>query len=185
MRKIPNVGFMCAGESALELSGAICCAGKLMEILKGGGYSVGGCYSCMTPALQKENIESRLRQLCEVNDLVVTVGAEGFGKNDVIPEITESVCKRKAEYFSYCLSRADGAFSSDNGTYTDGTSALSSGKCDALCPSRATAGFCGNTLVVNLPDDPFAARKRLCAILPSIAFVINRGLEFRSPAQQR
>ena len=33
MRKIPNVGFMCVGESALELSGAICCAGNLMEIL--------------------------------------------------------------------------------------------------------------------------------------------------------
>ena len=38
MKDIPRVGFVCTGENALELSGAICCAGRFMRLFTENGY---------------------------------------------------------------------------------------------------------------------------------------------------
>ena len=173
MKNIPNVGFICVGDTALELSGAICCAGKLMKIFKGSGYDIGGCYSCMCPSLQKSSLEEKLEHMCEINQLVVTVGGEGWRKSDVVPELTEKICTKSAHYFSHLLSCA---YASDK---CDGTGALKAESIDFTYSSRATAGFCGQALVLNLPSDPSYAVKRISSILPAVSFAVGAQSGFR------
>ncbi len=167
MKNTPNVGFICVGDTALELSGAICCAGKLMKIFKGAGFDVGGCYSCMCPSLQRMSLKSKMEDMCKINSLVVTIGGEGWRKTHVIPDITEEISDRCAAYFSNILSCAD--VKSD----CDGTGAVKDKGRDFTYASRANAGFCGDCLVINLPCEIEIARRRLISVLPSLNLVIN------------
>ena len=86
MREMPKAGFVCTGDNALELSGAICCAGRLMRFFNEKGYVTGGCYSCIAPQKQIDSLVKRVAALCECNDVVLTVGCEGFRECDVMPE---------------------------------------------------------------------------------------------------
>ncbi len=167
MKDIPKVAFVCVGENSLELSGAICCAGKLIRVFRENGYSIGGCYSCISPSTSSDSLKERIRNMTFCNDVVVTVGAEGFKKTDVMPDIIESLSDKKAPFFTYWLSAGD--------TNADGCNrALNGLDDDFIYPSRATAVFCNETLIFNMPDDPILAKKRLCALLPSINYVMNK-----------
>ncbi len=172
MKNISTVGFICVGDTALELSGAICCAGKLMKIFKGAGFDVGGCYSCMCPSLQRQSLKSKMMDMCKINSLVVTIGAEGWRKTHIIPDITGEIIDRSASYFSNLLSSAEVR------DQFDGTGAVKSKGCDFTYASRANAGFCGECLVINLPGDPAIARSRLISALPAITVAVN---SFGSP----
>ena len=167
MKNMPNVGFVCAGETALELSSAICCAGKLIGIMKDAGYSTGGCYSCLHPYAQRENLRDKLRCLSDINDVVITIGCEGYRSCDVIPELTESVCCRSAPFFTCCLSA--GALRTDKSE----REACADGDFTAFS-SRAFAGFCGSCLIMNFSDDAIIASKRLKALLPSVNFAVGK-----------
>ena len=87
MKDIPRVGFVCTGENALELSGAICCAGRFMRLFTENGYMTGGCYSCISPSKQMSLLKERIGHMCACNDVVVTIGCDGFRTGDVIPDI--------------------------------------------------------------------------------------------------
>ncbi len=167
MKNIPNVGFICVGNTALELSGAICCAGRLMKLFRGSGYDIGGCYSCMCPSLQRQNLKRKLKEMCAINQLVVTVGGEGWKSSDIMPDITDEVCTRSADFFAIKLSCAESsqAFC--------GTGAKKFPLEEYAGSSRATAGFCGQSLVINLPDDAVLARKRLMSVLPAVSFAVS------------
>lgn len=166
MKDIPKVAFVCTGENALELSGAICCAGKLIKILRHSGYMTGGCYSCISPKSCVDSLREKIRNMSQCCDLVITVGSDGFKETDVVPEITSSLSDRQAPFFAYWLSAGD-----TNQKGTGRASHLIDE--DFVFPSRATAVFCNKALVINMPSDPAVARKRLCALLPSIAYALN------------
>ena len=154
MNESPNVSFICSGENALELSSAICCAGKLIRLLKDEGFSVAGCYSCISPSERIAVTAKKLRHMCTLSDLVITVGCEGFRPCDVIPDITKAVSDRDAGFFSGIL----------GGTLeTTDTAGF---------PSRAFAGFCSGALIMNLPCDVSCASKRLSSLLPSIRYAV-------------
>lgn len=154
MNEMPNVSFICSGENALELSSAICCAGKLMRLLKDEGFCVSGCYSCISPSERIAVTARKLRHMCSLCDLVITVGCEGFRPCDVIPDITRAVSDRDADFFSGIL--GGNLENTDNGNF----------------PSRAFAGFCSGALIMNLPCDVITARKRLSSLLPSVRYAV-------------
>ena len=80
-------------------------------------------------------------------DLVLTTGGTGFGPRDVTPEATTSVCERMIPGFGE-LMRMEGFKKTPNAVL-----------------SRAVAGICGGTLVINLPGSPKAVRESLDLIL--------------------
>lgn len=102
----PKMGFLCTGKNPLELSVSVHCAYKLMEILRDAGFATGSCYTEIFSDTTERIIQraaGTLSHLCISNDLVITVGCEGFDEADIIPDITDAVCRKKATYFSNVL----------------------------------------------------------------------------------
>jgi molybdopterin adenylyltransferase len=83
-------------------------------------------------------------------DLILTTGGTGFAPRDVTPEATRSVIEREAPGLVLAMLR-------DSLLVTP----------HAML-SRAVAGIRGQTLIVNLPGSPKAARENLASILPAL-----------------
>ncbi len=160
MNDLPNASFVCSGQNALELSSAICCAGKLIRLLKDEGFSVAGCYSCISPGDKISLTAKKLRHMCSVCDLVITVGCEGFRPCDIMPDITRAIADKDASFFTGVL---------DAGEVND----VKSGQSQQVFPSRAFAGFCSGALIMNLSCDVQASAKKLSALLPSVRYAIS------------
>ena len=99
-----------------------------------------------------DRIEAALRQaVAEDAALIVTTGGTGFAPRDVTPEATLRVCERLTPGIPEAM-RAASMRITPRGML-----------------SRAAAGICGRSLIVNLPGSPRAARENLEAVLPSLA----------------
>ena len=124
------------------------------ELLQQAGYDVS--ITRIVPDEQAQ-IESCLTELADVLNvaLVVTTGGTGFSPRDVTPEATLSVCERRADGIPEAMRVA-------SMTVTP-----------RAMLSRAVAGIRGQTLIVNLPGSPKAARENLTAVLPTL----QHGLE--------
>jgi molybdopterin adenylyltransferase len=83
-------------------------------------------------------------------DLVVTTGGTGISARDVTPEATRTVLAKELPGFGEVMR------------------AQSFAKVRTAILSRATAGVRGNTLIVNLPGKPSAARECLEILAPAI-----------------
>lgn len=160
MKDIPRVGFVCTGENALELSGSICCAGRFMRLFTENGYMTGGCYSCISPSKQAKVLRERIGHMCACNDVVVTVGCDGFRKGDVLPEIVLALSDRDLPYFSHKLSSEE---------YTD----YETGKLHRCFPSRSTAVMSGGAIVMTVPSDLTSSLGKLGSLLSSIGYVVG------------
>lgn len=82
--------------------------------------------------------------------LIVTTGGTGFSPRDVTPEATLAVCQRLTPGIPEAMRAASLAIT------------------PRAMLSRAAAGIRGNTLIVNLPGSPKAARENLEAVLPAL-----------------
>lgn len=162
MKNIPKVGFICTGENALELSGAICCAGRLMRHFNENGYMTGGCFSCISPSSQTNLLRERIIHMCACNDVVITIGCDGFRKGDVIPDIISTLGAKELPYFSCRLSAEE---------YID----AESGKVYACFPSRSTAVLYKETLLVSVTSDPVSSLGKLNSLMSAIGFAIKNG----------
>lgn len=160
MKDIPRVGFICTGEDALELSGAICCAGRLMRHFTDFGYMTGGCYSCICPSKQAKAVRERICHMCACNDVVITIGCDGFGEGDIMPELVSSLSHRDLPYFS-CKLASD--------IYCDTTD----GKSHKCFPSRSTAGIYSSCLVLCVSSDVSSALGKLSSMMDSINFAVR------------
>ncbi|MCL2563051.1 MAG: molybdopterin-binding protein [Oscillospiraceae bacterium] len=83
--------------------------------------------------------------------LILTTGGTGFSPRDVTPEATVAVCDRLAPGIPEAM-RAHSL------TITP-----------RAMLSRAAAGMCGQSLIVNLPGSPKAAAENLEAVLPTLS----------------
>ena len=83
-------------------------------------------------------------------DLILTTGGTGFAPRDVTPEATRAVIQRETSGL------------------TEAMRAASLRVTPHAMLSRAVAGIRGQTLIVNLPGSPKAARENLEAILPAL-----------------
>jgi len=82
---------------------------------------------------EKEIIEKKLVELCNVADLILTTGGTGFTKRDVTPEATEKVIEKKVPGIPEILR----------------IKTFEKSKFSVL--SRGVAGIKGQTLIINLP----------------------------------
>lgn len=106
MTEAPKVGFLCTGKTPLELAASIHCQNKMIPLLRSAGFAIGGSYTEMLECDTPEKIKragKTLEYLCHANDLVLTLGCEGFAPNDRIPDITEIVCTGAVPYFTNIL----------------------------------------------------------------------------------
>jgi molybdenum cofactor synthesis domain-containing protein len=103
----------------------------------------------------RQQIESALRRLASIAQLVVTTGGTGLSPRDVTPEATTAVCERMAEGLAERIRNA--------GLEQTPFAAL----------SRGRAGTLGTTLIVNLPGSPSGAAHSLRAILPLLPHALE------------
>lgn len=166
---MPKAGFLCAGKTPLALSGSVFCAYKMMDILNEYGFVTGACHTEITEPFTStvtKRAQKTLEHICVCCELVITVGCDGFAVSDIMPDITEAVCKKKAAYFSTVLCgakpiAAPGVTAQQNPFQSS-----------PLPPSRAVSGICGNTLVLNFPCNTSYSTSLLSALLPAIGFAV-------------
>lgn len=119
------------------------------DMLESAGYSV-DCVE-IVPDEQPE-IERALIRAADTDGcaLIATTGGTGFAPRDVTPEATIAVCSRLAPGIPEAM-RAASMRITPRG-----------------CLSRAAAGLRGQSLIVNLPGSPKAARENLEAVLDTL-----------------
>ncbi|HEY1719514.1 MAG TPA: molybdopterin adenylyltransferase [Verrucomicrobiae bacterium] len=111
---------------------------------------------------EQQQIEAALRRLCrEGCALIVTTGGTGPTPRDVTPEATRMVIEKELPGFGELMR------------------AISFAKTPTAILSRATAGVCGKTLIVNLPGNPRAIAECLPPLLPAIVEAIDHIAGFR------
>lgn len=127
------------------------------EVLKNAGYAV--VRTDIVPDEQMQ-IEEVLKAIADSGtvDLLVTTGGTGFAPRDVTPEATLAVCDRLTPGIPEAMRYASMQIT------------------PRAMLSRAQAGIRKETLIVNLPGSPKAARENLEAVLPALA----HGLEMLS-----
>lgn len=100
---------------------------------------------------EQDQIEAALRTFAKEGiALVVTTGGTGFSPRDVTPEATCAVCERLAPGIPEAMRAASRAITPH------------------AVLSRAQAGICGRTLIVNVPGSPKAAIESLGAVIAAL-----------------
>jgi len=132
-----------------DKSGPVIC-----EMLENAGYAV---VDQLLLADERELIEEELRNLCDRRriDLVVTTGGTGFSRRDVTPDATMAVAERNAPGIAEAMRAHSLAIT--------GRAML----------SRSVSVIRGNTLIINLPGSPKAARECLECVLPHLGHGIE------------
>lgn len=127
------------------------------ELLRAGGYEV--VATDIVPD-EKEQIEAALCRIADAGlaDLLVTTGGTGFAPRDITPEATVAVCERLTPGIPEAMRYASMQVT------------------PRAMLSRAQAGIRKQTLIINLPGSPKAAKENLEAVLPSV----SHGLEMLS-----
>lgn len=118
------------------------------KILEDNGYDV--IYTSIIPDEQKIIEEEFIKLSDQKIALIVSTGGTGFSKRDVTPEATAAVCSRMAPGIGEMMRAASLKIT------------------NRACLSRETAGLRDDSLIVNLPGSPKAARENLEAVIGPI-----------------
>jgi molybdenum cofactor synthesis domain-containing protein len=146
---ILTISDSCAQGEREDLSGQ-----AIEQMLTGGEFEM--CERKIV-ADDQQAIAAELRRFCnEVGiDVVLTTGGTGLGPRDVTPEATESVCEKMAPGLSEIIRL--------RGWEKTKRAAL----------SRATAGICSNTLIVNLPGSVKGVKESLEIVLDLLPHAVD------------
>ena len=122
-------------------------------LLAKAGYAVDGID--LVPD-EQELIERALRHAAQDEvALVVTTGGTGFAPGDVTPVATIAVCERLVPGIPEAMRYASLQITPRG------------------MLSRAAAGICGRSLIINLPGSPKAAKENLEAVLPALSHALE------------
>ena len=104
---------------------------------------------------EQDLISQRLRALVEKSDLILTTGGTGIGQRDVTPEATRAVIEKELPGFGEAM-RMEGFKVTPR-----------------AIGSRAIAGICKQTLIVNLPGSPKGVSECLGTVIKVIPHTIG------------
>ena len=104
---------------------------------------------------EKDQIQARLIECCELTRLVVTTGGTGVAARDVTPEATRPILERTIEGISERMR-------------TEGVK-----KTPYAALSRGLCGIRGKTLILNLPGSPAGATESLSAVISLLSHIID------------
>jgi len=104
---------------------------------------------------EKDQIQARLIECCELTRLVVTTGGTGVALRDVTPEATRPILERVIDGIPERM-RAEGAK-----------------KTPYAALSRGLCGLRGKTLILNLPGSPAGATESLAAVIGLLGHIID------------
>jgi molybdenum cofactor synthesis domain-containing protein len=104
---------------------------------------------------EQDLISQRLRALVEKSDLILTTGGTGIGQRDVTPEATRAVIEKELPGFGEAM-RMEGFKITPR-----------------AIGSRAIAGICKQTLIVNLPGSPKGVSECLGTVIKVIPHTIG------------
>ena len=121
----------------------------IREIVSSSGYKIEG-YTLLADDMEK--IENEFKRICDNNlaDLILTTGGTGFSARDCMPEATAAVAHRLAPGIAEAMR------------------ACSMTVTKRAMLSRAIAAIRANTLIINLPGSPKAARENLEFIISEL-----------------
>ena len=126
---------------------------KVAEMLTAAGYTV--VEKTILPD-EQDQIEAKMRELAARGiALIATTGGTGFSPRDITPEATLVVCERMAPGIPEAMR------------------SLSLKITDRAMLSRAQAGICRRSLIVNLPGSRKAVEECLGFILPPLRHGID------------
>ena len=100
-------------------------------------------------------IQAEIKRLADYCQAVFTTGGTGFSPRDVTPEATRLVIQKEAPGLIFAMLRDSLAVTPH------------------AMLSRMVAGIRGQTLIVNLPGSPKAARENLETILPALPHALE------------
>jgi len=129
----------------------------LAKLLRELGFAVG---EVVVVPDEADEIEAALRTaVADGADLVATTGGTGFAPRDVTPEATRRVLEREAPGLAEALRQHN------------------RDRVPTTILSRAVAGTCGQSIIVNLPGSPSGVRDGVTVLTPVIghAIVQSRG----------
>lgn len=104
---------------------------------------------------EKDQIQARLIECCELTRLVVTTGGTGVAMRDVTPEATRPILERVIDGIPERM-RAEGVK-----------------KTPYAALSRGLCGIRGKTLILNLPGSPAGASESLAAVIGLLSHIID------------
>ena len=119
------------------------------KLLETSGYKVE--YAAIVPD-EQDIIEQELIKCADELDiaLIITTGGTGFSSRDVTPEATIAICQKMVPGIPEAM-RAESIKITNRAIL-----------------ARQQAGIRGESLIINLPGSPKAARENLNAVLPSL-----------------
>ena len=104
-----------------------------------------------------EEIKEKLLEFCSSGlDLILTTGGTGVSPRDVTPEATRQVIEKEVPGMAEAM-RMESTKITPHGMV-----------------SRAVVGLRGETLIINLPGSPKAAKENLQVVLPAIPHTIEK-----------
>lgn len=124
----------------------------VVRLLESAGFTV--VHTSILPD-EKDQIQARLIECCELTRLVVTTGGTGVALRDVTPEATRPILERVIDGIPERM-RAEG-------TKKTAYAALSRGLC----------GLRGKSLILNLPGSPAGATESLAAVIGLLGHIID------------
>jgi molybdopterin adenylyltransferase len=107
---------------------------------------------------EKDQIIKTLIDYADIKgiDLIITTGGTGVSPRDVTPDATLEVIDKEVPGMAEAMRRASVV------------------KTPHAMISRAVVGIRGNSLIVNLPGSPKAARENLAVILPALKHAVEK-----------
>jgi len=124
----------------------------VVRLLEGAGFTV--VHTSVLPD-EKDAIQARLIECCELTRLVVTTGGTGVALRDVTPEATRPILERTIDGIPERM-RAEGAK-----------------KTPYAALSRGLCGLRGKTLILNLPGSPAGATESLAAVIGLVGHILD------------
>ena len=115
-----------------------------------------------------DKITETLQAFSKTCDLILTTGGTGPAPSDVTPEATLAVCKKELKGFGERMR------------------SVSVEKVPTAILSRATAGVCEKSVVINLPGSPKAVKECLDGVIKAVPHAVRlvggRKLELKEDA---